>query len=83
MEQDEVSEDLDPRDKFIQIANRRTNRATSAIRSIGHLSNRNNYEWTPDDWKQIKKALNDAIKEVDRRFTSDGKRVDDIFELKP
>ena len=83
MEQDDAQGDLDRRQKFIEIANRRTNRATAAIKSIGHLSNRNNYEWTPHDWRQIKKALRDAVNEVDRRFTSDGRRVDDIFELKP
>ena len=60
------------REKFIKLAEGRTQSALNEIRKIGNLSNRRAYEYTESDIKKITKALRDAIGEVERRFSSSG-----------
>ena len=69
--------------KFAELAGKRVNRATTAIRMIGNLSNRTNYEWTEIDTKLILKELRKAIKEVEDRFLNNGSRSNDHFSINP
>jgi hypothetical protein len=69
--------------KFAELAGKRVNRATTAIRMIGNLSNRANYEWTETDTKLILKELRKAIKEVEDRFLNNGSRSNDHFSINP
>ena len=41
------------REKFAELATKRVGRATHAIRVIGNLSNKSNYEYTDQDVKAI------------------------------
>lgn len=56
------------REKFVQLAEQRTNKALKMIDLIGNLSNKTNYSYSDDDIKKIIKALQFKIKEVESRF---------------
>lgn len=56
------------RKKFVDLANKRVSKALKAIQLIGNLSNRSNYDYTPDDAAKIFKALQDEISACRKRF---------------
>jgi hypothetical protein len=58
------------REKFVALAEGRTQAALGAIRKIGNLSNRRAYAYTDNDIRKIMKALRDAIAEAERKFSS-------------
>ncbi len=60
----------DKREKFIRLAEGRTQSALDAIRKLGNLSNGRAYEYDDADVKKIIKALRDAISDVERKFGS-------------
>lgn len=68
------------KEKFVRLAEGRTQAALSAIRKIGNLSNRRAYEYSEADIKKIVKALRDALIEVERKFSSTGEQSD-TFKL--
>ena len=69
--------------KFAELASKRVNRATQAIRTIGNLSNRSNYDWTEQDAKKIVRELRKAVKEVEDRFLGNQGQVGGDFVIKP
>ncbi|MCH2584747.1 MAG: hypothetical protein MK138_08270 [Planctomycetes bacterium] len=69
--------------KFAELASKRVNRATQAIRTIGNLSNRSNYDWTEQDVKKIIRELRKAVKEVEDRFLGDNGRGAGDFSINP
>ena len=56
------------REKFIELATKRTNKAIAAIKTIGGLANTKNYEFTTADAASIHTALNEAIVAINQRF---------------
>jgi hypothetical protein len=74
---------VDRRTKFAALASKRVNRATHAIRTIGNLSNRSNYDWTEQDVKKIVRELRKAVKEVEDRFLGDKGPGSGDFFIKP
>ena len=73
----------DRRMKFVELASKRVNRATQAIRTIGNLSNRSNYDWTEQDVKKIVRELRKAVKEVEDRFLGTKGPASGDFFIKP
>ncbi len=71
------------RAKFAELASKRVNRATHAIRVIGNLSNKSNYEYTEKDVKAIIKELNGAVNDVKRRFSTGNGADSQNFRIKP
>ena len=69
------------REKFIRLAETRTQRALDSIHLIGNLANPTNYSYTGKDVEQIFKALNNALKEVRSRFKSNAKDKSNVFKL--
>lgn len=55
-------------DKFVRLADRRLNRAVKDIQALIPLANRSAYEYTATDAEFIRKALADALAEVQRAF---------------
>ena len=79
----ERTDPSDRRTKFATLASKRVNRASHAIKTIGNLSNRSNYDWTEQDVKKIVRELRKAVKEVENRFLGDqGPGTGDFF-IKP
>lgn len=58
--------------KFVRLAEARTQSAINEIRKIGNLSNRGAYEYSEDDVRKIVKALRDAVTNVERQFSPKG-----------
>jgi hypothetical protein len=56
------------RENFVRLAEARVERALGAIRVIGNLSNRGNYEYTDNDVKVIISTLQREVKELEQRF---------------
>ena len=67
------------REKFVRLAENRTNKALEIIRLIGNLSNRSVYEYTAEDVEKIFAALEEEIVLAKRQFTEIGKT--DKFKL--
>ncbi len=64
------------RQKFVRLAEGRTQAALNAIRKIGNLSNRRAYSYSEGDIKKIMKVLRDAVADTERRFGSRSEQVD-------
>ena len=70
-----------PREKFIELAEKRVDRAIRDIRLIGNLSNRSNYSFTEQQVAKICKALRDEIKDCEQRFKREGQTKVEGFKL--
>lgn len=70
------------RDRFIRLAEIRVNKAIKYIELTKNLSNRSNYEYTEQDYKDIVTALGNAVREVKVAFESKGNVGSNKFELK-
>ena len=69
------------REKFVELAEKRVQRALKDIKLIGNLSNRSNYKYSDDDVKKIIKALRNAVEDVKGRFERDGVEEEVVFKL--
>lgn len=58
-------------DRFIRIAENRTNKIIDTIRLLGNLSNRANYDYTEEDLKKIFLSIERELKAVKSKFTFD------------
>jgi hypothetical protein len=71
----------DRRNKFVELTEKRVNKALKDIKLIGNLSNRSNYSYTDDDITKIYRALKNALDEMKGRFDSKGSGEDESFKL--
>lgn len=69
------------REKFIELAEKRVNTTLKNLRLVGNLSDRSNYEYTENDVKQIKTALESELKLVFSRFEMALKQKSPNFHL--
>jgi hypothetical protein len=69
------------REKFRQLAEKRTNKALEAIRVVGNLSNRQTYKFEDTEVRKILKALRDAVSEIEARFSKPAGRSGGDFKL--
>lgn len=69
------------RAKFIDLAEKRVNRALKDIQLIGNLSNKSNYAYTDEDAQKIHRALRKAIDEMKTKFESKGTAAKNEFKL--
>lgn len=71
----------DKREKFVRLAEGRTQVALDAIRKIGNLSNRRAYSYEDADIKKIIKALKESISEVEKKFDTASGDTTNKFRL--
>jgi len=69
------------REKFVEIAEKRVTRAIKDLRLIGNLSNKNNYSYSENDIQKILSALEQEVKALRVRFSSDDKKGVPTFKL--
>ncbi|MGJ8641314.1 MAG: hypothetical protein ACSHYA_18130 [Opitutaceae bacterium] len=69
------------RQKFTDLAERRTTNAIKQIRLIGNLSNKGNYSYEEKDISKIVSALSSEIKTMKERFSSEGAGGKPEFKL--
>ena len=58
------------RERFINVGERRVNNALKAIKLIGNLSNKGNYEFSPAEIKKIERVLKDELNKTMEKFDS-------------
>ncbi len=56
--------------KFIELANKRVNKTIKEIQLIGNLANKQNYNYTEQQAKQIIKALQQELDDVKHSFSN-------------
>ena len=56
------------RDKFVRLAETRTNKIISMIKLLGNCSNTNIYEYSQDDVDKIFSAIESEVKEAKKKF---------------
>lgn len=69
------------REKFVELAEKRVNRAIKDLRLIGNLSNKNNYSYTDSDIQKITSVLEQEVKTVKAKFSSDDGKIPSTFKL--
>jgi hypothetical protein len=62
------------RDKFLRLAAKRVPAAIKAIRLIGNLSNKSNYDYTEGDVRKILNALQEEFYDCKKQFQFAQKR---------
>jgi hypothetical protein len=67
--------------KFIELANKRVNRAIKDIQLICNLANRQNYEFSDEQAKKIVRALQHEVDQVKQSFSSTGEIGRSEFKL--
>ncbi|MCK1744151.1 hypothetical protein IVA80_25770 [Bradyrhizobium sp. 139] len=71
----------DKRTKFVELANKRVNRAIKDLRLIGNLSNRAAYDFREEDARKIVKALQKEVESLRQRFGGTSEEADKSFSL--
>lgn len=71
----------DKRERFVALAEARVGKALNAIRLIGNLSNRSNYEYSESDVNLIVRALEAEIKTLKARFAESAADKGRTFRL--
>lgn len=72
----------DRRERFVALAEARTGKALSAIRLLGNLSNRSNYEYTDGDVEQIMRAVKAEVRALEAKFSDAKAGGTTSFKLK-
>lgn len=68
-------------DRFLRIAENRTNKIITLIRLLGNCSNKSNYEYTEEDINKIFKTIIDEVNVTKNVFARNNKR-NNKFSLK-
>lgn len=71
----------DKRAKFVELANKRVNKAIAQLRLVGNLSNKAAYEFTDDDARKIVKALQKEVESLKAKFSDDAGGDGSDFQL--
>lgn len=73
--------DRDKSVKFIELANKRVNRAIKDIQLVGNLANKTNYDYTEEQARKILKALQQEIDILKQAFQNSGESQKSEFRL--
>lgn len=57
------------RERFVKIAENRTNRILDQLRLLGNCSNRHNYEYSDEDVRKIFSAIEKEVRNAKGRFS--------------
>lgn len=71
----------DKRAKFVELANKRVNKAIAQLRLVGNLSNTSAYEYTDEDARKIVKALQKEVESLKAKFSDDAGSDGNDFQL--
>ena len=71
----------DKHEKFIGLAESRTNSAIKSIQLIGNLANRSNYEYSKEEITELFKALEKEIQLAKRSFEWELEKKDRKFKF--
>jgi hypothetical protein len=71
----------DPRERFVDLANKRVTKAIKDLRLVGNLSNRRTYKFEDEDARKILRALQREMDTLKVRFRGDDGDGASIFSL--
>lgn len=71
----------DKRQKFVDLAEARVNKALKDIQLVGNLSNRSAYDFTDADIRKIFSALQKGIETAKARFSRESESAGGEFRL--
>ncbi len=69
-------------EKFVRLAEARTNKIIDTLQLLGNCSNTSFYEYTEDDIEQIFQAIEFEVKEARKKFTKPESVKQTRFSLK-
>lgn len=61
-------------EKFKRLAEKRTNAVLEQLRILGNLSNKANYDYSPEEVRKIFSAIDSQLRTVKARFSDSKKR---------
>lgn len=70
------------RDKFVRLAENRTNKILDTLQLLGNCSNRSVYEYSQEDIDTIFNAIQQQLNEVKKRFNKTTGTKNKKFKLK-
>ena len=70
------------RERFVRIAEARTNKILNMIRLLGNCASKNNYEYSDEDIKQIFNAIEKELRAAKAKFSGQDEEKEDYFRLK-
>lgn len=70
------------REKFVRIAEARTNKILNMVDLLGNCSNPSIYEYSQSDVNQIFSAIENAIKDAKKKFSAQDTKKTTKFSLK-
>lgn len=70
------------REKFVRLAEARTNKILNMMRLLGNCSNKNNYEYTDKDVQKIFNTLERELKNTKAKFNFMEESKEDKFTLR-
>lgn len=71
----------DKHEKFMRLAENRTNDVMNKLRLIGNLSNKRNYEYSDEEYRQIFKAIENELKVTKKKFETEIRKEDKKFKF--
>lgn len=69
------------REKFVRLAEARTNKIIDMVALLGNCSNKNVYEYSEQDIEKIFNAIDRELRDAKRKFESSGKSSKIKFSL--
>lgn len=72
----------DKRQKFVELAEQRVNKALHYMRLIENLANRRNYDFDEEDAAKVTAALEQGLRSVKAAFREDPASTKNSFRLK-
>lgn len=69
------------REKFVRLAEKRTNRIIDQLELLGNLSNTSAYEYSQRDINMMFKAIEDALSEAKKCYTRQEKKETKKFSF--
>lgn len=69
------------REKFVRLAEARTNKIINMIQLLGNCSNKNIYEYSQQDMERIFAAIESELRATKRKFNVGGSRKNNKFTL--
>lgn len=68
------------RERFVRIAEKRTNKILEQIRLLGNCSNKHNYSYSEEDIRKIFSVIENELKEIKMKYASQSNK--EKFKLK-
>lgn len=73
--------DESKRDKFVRLAEARTNKIINMLQLLGNCSNLGTYEYTSQDVDKIFTAIENGVRDAKRKFNKIGNKKNNEFKL--